>query len=76
MSGLVAWLAWLVVHLYYLIGFRNRLVVVFSWAWSYLTYRRGARVITEPDVTPAADARAKAPPGVQIQSRAEQSRHA
>jgi NADH dehydrogenase len=63
MSGLVAWLAWLGVHIYYLIGFRNRLVVLFSWAWSYLTYRRGARVISEPDVSPTADA------------QAEQSRH-
>jgi NADH dehydrogenase len=46
LSGLLAWLAWLVVHLWYLIGFRNRFVVVFSWAWSYFTYGRGARLIT------------------------------
>jgi NADH dehydrogenase len=77
MSGLVAWLAWLGVHIYYLIGFRNRFVVLFSWAWSYLTYRRGARVITEPDVTPRADALALARgTGAQSVSRATQSRHA
>ncbi len=46
LSGLVAWLAWLVVHIWYLIGFKNRLVVMITWAWSYFTYRRGARIIT------------------------------
>src|SRR5262249_28838454 len=46
MSGLLAWLAWLVVHIFYLISFRNRFVVLFNWAWSYLTYKRGARLIT------------------------------
>ena len=45
LSGLVAWLSWLVVHIWYLIGFRNRLVVMITWAWSYVTYRRGARLI-------------------------------
>ena len=47
MTGLLAWLAWLVVHIWYLIGFRSRLVVVMTWAWSYFTYRRGARLITK-----------------------------
>jgi NADH dehydrogenase len=46
LSGLIAWLAWLVVHIWYLIGFRNRVAVLFNWAWSYLTYKRGARLIT------------------------------
>jgi NADH dehydrogenase len=46
LSGFLAWLAWLLVHIFYLIGFRNRLVVMIDWAWSYLTYRRGARLIT------------------------------
>jgi NADH dehydrogenase len=46
MSGFLAWLAWLVVHIFYLIGFKNRLVVLFIWAWSYVTYRRGARLVT------------------------------
>ena len=45
MTGFSAWLAWLVVHIYYLTGFRNRLFVILSWAWSYLTFRRGARLI-------------------------------
>jgi|SRR5579862_2739308 len=58
-SGFVAWLSWLFVHILFLIGFRNRLLVFIQWAWSYVTYERGARLITgstylpgwiEPDV--------------------------
>ena len=45
-SGLVAWLAWLLVHLIFLIGFRNKLSVLLQWAYSYLTYKRSARIIT------------------------------
>ena len=45
-TGLIAWLIWLVVHIYYLIGFRNRIVALFQWAWTYFTYSRGARLIT------------------------------
>jgi NADH dehydrogenase len=47
-SGLSAWLLWLFVHILFLIGFRNRLVVLIQWAWSYVTFDRGARLITEP----------------------------
>jgi NADH dehydrogenase len=47
LSGWLAWMAWLVVHIWYLMGFRNRLVVMITWAWSYFTYRRGARLITD-----------------------------
>jgi NADH dehydrogenase len=46
LSGLPAWLSWLGVHLIFLIGFRNRLAVLLQWAYSYFTYRRGARLIT------------------------------
>jgi NADH dehydrogenase len=45
-SGYFAWLAWLFVHVFFLIGFRNRIIVLIQWAWSYLTYERGARLIT------------------------------
>ncbi len=45
-SGFLAWLAWLAIHIFHLIGFRNRFFVLASWAWSYLTFRRGARIIT------------------------------
>jgi NADH dehydrogenase len=44
-GGLLAWLAWLLVHIYYLTGFRNRLIVLIQWSWSYLTFARGARLI-------------------------------
>ncbi len=46
LSGFIAWLAWLVIHIFFLIGFRNRFLVLFEWAWSYLTYERGSRLIT------------------------------
>ncbi|MBX6325031.1 MAG: NAD(P)/FAD-dependent oxidoreductase [Chthoniobacterales bacterium] len=46
LSGLPAWLAWLFVHIIYLIGFRNRLLVLIQWAWAYLTFDKGARLIT------------------------------
>jgi len=51
-SGFVAWLAWLFVHIYFLIGFRNRLLVMIQWAWSYITYERGARLITGSTLLP------------------------
>ena len=44
-SGFVAWLAWLVIHLFFLVGFRNKAAVLFQWFYSYLTYKRGARII-------------------------------
>ena len=53
-SGFPAWIAWLGIHIFYLIGFRNRFFVLVSWAWSYLTFRRGARIITEVPPTPGA----------------------
>ena len=46
LTGFFAWLMWLAVHIYFLIGFRNRLVAIFQWAWTYFTYSRGARLIT------------------------------
>jgi len=46
-SGYFAWLAWLFIHLMFLIGFRNRLLVMSEWAWAYVTYNQGARLITE-----------------------------
>ncbi|MEO8044161.1 MAG: NAD(P)/FAD-dependent oxidoreductase [Spartobacteria bacterium] len=45
-SGFPAWLAWLVIHVLYLVGFRNRIAVLFQWAWAYVTFNKGARLIT------------------------------
>jgi NADH dehydrogenase len=47
-SGFFAWLFWLFAHIYFLIGFRNRLVVLIDWAWAYFTFERHARVVAEP----------------------------
>jgi NADH dehydrogenase len=59
LSGAVAWLAWLAVHIFFLIGFRNRFVVLFTWAWAYLTYERSARLIVSyrPEALPTPAAR-------------------
>lgn len=69
LTGFFAWLVWLLVHIFYLTGFRNRLFVVLSWGWSYLTFRKGARLIvdkewrmTEPASPPVRSPQAAAPP--------------
>ena len=45
LSGFLAWMVWLVAHIYFLINFRNRLVVMLDWGWAYFTYQRYARII-------------------------------
>ena len=52
-SGFIAWLSWLFIHIFFLIGFRNRIVVLIQWAWSYFTYQRGARLITGDSSLPS-----------------------
>lgn len=47
-SGLIAWLLWVFIHIAYLIEFRNRVLVMLQWAWTYLAFQRGARIITGP----------------------------
>lgn len=59
-AGFFAWLAWIFVHIFFLIGFRNRVIVLFEWAWAYATYQRGARLITGE--VPAGFPAAIAPP--------------
>jgi NADH:ubiquinone reductase (H+-translocating) len=79
LSGFVAWAAWLLLHIVYLIDFRNRVLVLFDWAWSYVTYQRGSRLITghrldagtpvassrPPPLVATAPSPAQAPPPVQ-----------
>ncbi|MBX3033237.1 MAG: NAD(P)/FAD-dependent oxidoreductase [Bdellovibrionaceae bacterium] len=48
-GGILAWYAWLFIHIFYLIGFKSRLFVFLQWAWSYLTFKRGARLIVDKD---------------------------
>lgn len=64
-TGLPAWLLWIFVHIFFLIGFRNRVLVLFEWAWSYVTYGRGARLITgtfQPARARPAESAAARPP--------------
>jgi NADH dehydrogenase len=56
LSGHPAWLAWLFIHLLYLVGFQNRMLVAVQWGWSYLTWKRGARLITGASPFPLWDA--------------------
>jgi len=49
MTGMLAWLVWLLVHIFYLSGFKNRILVLVQWAWSYFTFTRGARLIVPRD---------------------------
>jgi NADH dehydrogenase len=55
LRGFIGWLVWSVAHIYFLIGFRNRLAVSIDWTWSYLTFERGARLITGPVHDPRGD---------------------
>ena len=61
-SGLPAWLFWLFVHIYFLIGFRSRLVVLLDWSWAYFSFQRSARVIAEQEHSPGASTSANARP--------------
>jgi NADH dehydrogenase len=56
MSGLPAWLIWITVHIFFLIGFRNRIAVFWTWMWTYFTFTRGARLITGDQHLPGWDA--------------------
>ena len=49
-GGFMAWVTWLVVHIYFLIGFRNRLAILANWGWTYFSFRDGARLITGSQV--------------------------
>jgi NADH dehydrogenase len=73
-DGFAGWLMWLLVHIAYLVGFRNRILVLFQWIWAYVTFDRGVRIITGPvspaSTVPAAQAAAsKAPPPRAVASR-------
>ncbi len=65
LSGPVAWMAWLLLHLLFLVGFRNRVIVVFQWAWSFISYDRAARLITGPLRRPLDHAPASLAPNAQ-----------
>lgn len=48
-GGILAWFTWIIVHIYYLVGFKNRVLVLIQWFWSYITFRRGAQLIINRD---------------------------
>jgi NADH dehydrogenase len=66
-SGFLAWLSWLFIHIFFLIGFRNRIIVMIQWAWSYFTYDRSARLIT-------GESRTVAVPAVELAEKLEAMR--
>jgi len=70
LTGLVAWLAWLGIHIVFLIGFKNRILVLLQWAWAYLAYDRGARVITQPWAAPKGGTRVQTPATAATPARA------
>jgi len=72
LSGYPAWLTWLFVHIFFLIGFRNRLLVLIQWAWAYIAYERGARLITGSTSLPGwtTERPAKTPQTQEIRSSA------
>jgi NADH dehydrogenase FAD-containing subunit len=71
LTGLLAWLLWGLVHIYLLIGFRNRLAVFLDWCWSWLTYGRGARLITGSIALEEADAAPAPAPGWRVRKRSQ-----
>ena len=48
LHGFIAWITWIVVHIFYLIGFRNKVIVMIDWVWSYLSYNKAIRLIIRP----------------------------
>jgi NADH:ubiquinone reductase (H+-translocating) len=62
LSGYFAWWLWSLAHIYFLIGFRNRMAVAISWLWNYLTFQRGTRLITGADPVPESEPAAKPGP--------------
>ena len=62
MSGFPAWFTWVTIHIFFLIGFRNRLSVLANWAWTYFTFSRGARLITGDQTLPGWQEKVKAGP--------------
>jgi NADH dehydrogenase len=76
LTGLVGWWFWGIAHVWYLIGFRSRVVVSFEWLWSYLTFQRGARLITGDDTEAAPGSAATPPPPANDPATADRQRRA
>ena len=74
LSGLPAWLTWMVVHIYFLIGFRNRLTVFSQWVWNYFMFTRSARLITGDQTLPGWQDQVNAGPSAQEDTRVAEVR--
>lgn len=74
LSGFLAWLTWIVVHIFFLIGFRNRIAVMSQWMWTYFTFRRGARLITGDQRLPGWQDQLNAGPAAEEDARTAQVR--
>jgi len=74
LSGLPAWITWIVVHIFFLIGFRNRITVMSQWIWTYLTFTRGARLITGDQRLPGWQDQLEAGPAAEEDTRVAQAR--
>jgi NADH dehydrogenase len=61
-TGFAGWLLWSAAHIFFLIGFRNRITVAIDWLWAYLTFERGARLISQSAPPPASEVSPTAPP--------------
>jgi NADH dehydrogenase len=70
LSGFPAWLTWIVVHIFFLIGFRNRIAVLSNWVWTYFTFTRGARLITGDQRLPGWSEHLNSGPEVEEDTRA------
>jgi len=76
MSGFLAWITWIVVHIFFLIGFRNRVAVFSQWIWTYFTFTRGARLITGDQRLPGWQDQIEAGPAKEEDDRVAQARSA
>jgi NADH dehydrogenase len=74
LSGFPAWVTWITVHIFFLIGFRNRVAVFSQWVWTYFTFTRGARLITGDQRLPGWQDQVDAGPSQQEDTRAAEVR--
>ena len=74
LSGFPAWITWIVIHIFFLIGFRNRIAVLSQWIWTYFTFSRGARLITGDQRLPGWQDQINAGPAVEQDARTAQVR--
>jgi NADH dehydrogenase len=75
LTGFPGWLVWSLAHVYFLIGVRNRFVVAMNWAWTYLTFQRGARLVTLPSAFPRAEHQREPPASASVERTSSPEKH-